>query len=80
MQRGRIGNCSPGNAGSTGSVTFATPFTAIPIISVTPLELDNAGCTSVRIIAHSTTGFTWNSFVGGTGSACDCINWTAIEP
>lgn len=80
MQRGRIGTCTNNSTGTTGSVTFATAFSAIPIISVSPIELDNSGCTSVRIIAHSTTGFSWNSYVGGTLQACDCINWTAIEP
>lgn len=80
MQRGRIGNCSASNAGSTGSVTFATAFSATPIISLTPVELDDTGCTSVRVIAHSATGFTWKAFTGGTVTACDCINWTALEP
>ena len=78
IKKGTIGACTPGSAGSSGSVTFPTAFPGTPIVQLTVVELDNAGCTSARIIAISATGFSWNSFVGGTASTCDCIYWTAF--
>lgn len=78
FQKGVIGACTANSAGATGSVTFPTAFPGTPIVQLTVVELDNGGCTSARIIAISATGFTWNSFVGGTLSSCDCIYWTAF--
>lgn len=79
IQKGTIGACTSGSAGSSGAVTFPTAFTGNPIVQLTVVELDNSGCTSARIRAISTTGFSWVSYVGGTVTACDCIYWTAFD-
>jgi hypothetical protein len=82
IQHGIIGNCSvAGSAGSSGTVQFPYQFNKVPIILIQPSEeVDNNGCTSVRIISRSTTGFSWNAWSGGTSTSCDCIYWMAIEP
>lgn len=78
FQKGVIGSCAASSAGSSGSVTFPTAFAGTPIVQMTVVELDDSGCTSVRLRAISATGFSWNSWVGGSLAACDCIHWTAF--
>lgn len=80
VEIGIIGNCIlQNNAGSSGNVTFSKPFSNPPIVF---LQVDesgsNSGAVTVRIIARSVTGFAWNSWVGGTLAASDCIHWIAI--
>jgi len=81
IQTGIIGTCASGSATSSGTVNFPVAFSAIPIIILSVSEEgSNSGCTSARITARSASSFSWNSWVGSSGVACDCIYWMAIEP
>ncbi|MBM4253655.1 MAG: hypothetical protein FJ146_16940 [Deltaproteobacteria bacterium] len=81
IQTGTIGDCTPGNAGSSGTVTFSTAFTSIPRIFLTIDESgDNNGCTGIRLSGKSTTAFSWTGWVAGSSYACDCVHWMAVGP
>jgi hypothetical protein len=80
IQAGTYGNCAvPNSAGSNAVVTFPMAFTSTPIVIAQPEEPDGSGCTSVRIKARSLTTFEFQSWTGGTLTACDCIHWLAFN-
>jgi hypothetical protein len=82
LQWGKVGSGADGGAGSAGSVTFpiAFPNAVFSVNAMVSEEINNSGATSVRIKGPgiSTTGFSYNCWIGGTSAAADYIYWIAI--
>lgn len=85
VRSGTAGVCGDGNAGTqvggagTGTaVTFGFTYGSSPLVLAQPHEWDNNGCTSTRVTAVSTTGFTVQGWHDASQTACDCVQWIAI--
>lgn len=76
---GTHGTCSTsGGTPSTGTVNFTSTFTNVPLVFLSVEEQDSSGCTSARTTARTTSSFSYQAWVGGGASNCDCIHWVAI--
>lgn len=79
IQSGTWGNCAVNNSLPTNSLhNFPEPFSAVPTVVVTPGEIDDAGCTQVRITSVSTTQVRTRSYTLDAASSCGCIHYIAM--
>lgn len=60
------------------TIPFGVGFSTAPTVFVQPRETDGAGCTSVRLLSVTNSGFRYQSFVGGTQAGCGCLDWIAF--
>lgn len=79
LAHGRAGNCASGTLPSRsthdfGGVTFTTP----PRVFLQPVELDDAGCVSARVVGVTVNGFTLRSYTVDVVSGCGCVDWLAV--
>lgn len=75
IQSGTVSITSVANTVVTKSVTFATPFTSVPRITVTPVTTVPNRC-SLGVSNVTTNGFTINLY--RTNVSTTSINWIAI--
>lgn len=82
FQRGVVGDCSvPISTGATGNVTFPKPFSAPPLVFLSPdISRDQVGCVAAAVKARDENGFSWATFDLGGPRSCDCLPWLAIGP
>lgn len=80
---GTFGTCLVPGSAPAGSPTaqfvpFGVTFGTAPTVWLQPQELDNSGCTSVRVRQTTTTGFEYQAWTGNVPTACDCLHWIAF--
>lgn len=81
VEFGVAGNCSSHSIGpGPVSVTFEGVFPSTPLVFTQPVEPDQNGCTSVRIDGVSQTGFSLQTWTGGSPQACGCSSSLAGSP
>jgi len=79
MRWGYIGDGTAGSAGNGGDVVFSTAFNTLFNVSLTVDEsVDGSGATASRVSAKSASGFSYQCYVGSSGTAADGVFWTAI--
>lgn len=81
VQRGTQAFSFAAASAQTGTVTFATPFGAVPIVELT-IEIGANFDWAVNITAKSTTSFSWRGFQvnSTTGTNSGVLHWVAYEP
>ena len=80
IQFGRYGLWANGAAGWQGTITFPIRFPNVLacVLAMVDESVNNNGATSIRITSKSLSGFSYNCWVGGWGTAADGIHWLAI--